>query len=153
MDAWLEEVDDILNPRIAMEALTPYRSFFQSKFTEAQIDSFRNRPQLLIEWVSNNIAIDEENNSQRIPISPEGVWRSRVADSHSRDIFFVALARSMGILAHMRSTDGRVGYVLPPTEDITPAGEFVEADFEKKESVRTPQAYYHLCDGEQALTT
>lgn len=151
MDAWLEEVDDILNPRIAMEALTPYRAFFQSKFTEAQIDSFRSRPQLLIEWVSNNIAIDEENNSQRIPISPEGVWRSRVADSHSRDIFFVALARSMGILAHMRSTDGRVGYVLPPTEDITPASEFVEADFEKKESVQTPQAYYHLCDGEQAI--
>lgn len=151
MDAWLEKVCDVLNPRVAMEALTPYRGFFQSKFTEAQIDSFRSRPQLLIEWVSNNITINEENNSQRIPISPEGVWRSRVADSHSRDIFFVALARSMNILARMRSTDGRVGYVLPPTEDLTPAGKFMEADFEKKESMQTPQVHYHLYDGDKAI--
>lgn len=151
MDAWLEKVGDILNPRVAMEALTPYRGFFQSQFTEAQIDSFRSRPQLLIEWVSNNITINEENNSQRIPISPEGVWRSRVADSHSRDIFFVALARSMDILARMRSTDGRVGYILPPTEDLTPAGKFMEADFEKKESTQTPQVYYHLYDGDKAI--
>src|SRR5699024_9001202 len=89
------EVKDILNPRIGTEMLTPYRAFFQSKFTEAQADSFRIHPQLLVEWVSNHIAVDEKNNSQRIPVSPEGVWRSRVADSYSRNVFFVALARSM----------------------------------------------------------
>lgn len=90
------EVKDILNPRIGTEMLTPYRAFFQSKFTEAQADSFRIHPQLLVEWVSNHIAVDEKNNSQRIPVSPEGVWRSRVADSYSRNVFFVALARMHG---------------------------------------------------------
>ncbi len=38
--------------------------------------------------------------------SPEGVWRAKVADSFSRDIFFVALARSLNIAADMRKMDG-----------------------------------------------
>lgn len=63
------------------------------------------------------VTINNEQNSQRIPISPEGVWRSRVADTHSRDIFFVALARSLGIPAYIDKVDGRVKY-------ITPSGEF-----------------------------
>ena len=35
------------------------------------------------------------------PISPEGVWKARVADAHSRDIFFVSMARSMAIPARI----------------------------------------------------
>lgn len=151
MDAWLEQVSDILNPRVATEMLTPYRSFFQSKFKQAEIDSFRNAPQSLIEWVSNNIKIDENLNSQRIPMSPQGVWRSRVADSYSRDIFFVALARSMNIMARIRSSDGSVGYVLPPTMDLTPAGTFMKANFDKKESLQVPQGSYLLTDEQNPI--
>lgn len=151
MDAWLEQVSDILNPRVATEMLTPYRSFFQSKFKQAEIDSFRNDPQSLIEWVSNNIKIDENLNYQRIPMSPQGVWRSRVADSYSRDIFFVALARSMNIMARIRSSDGSVGYVLPPTMDLTPAGTFMKANFDKKESLQAPQGCYLLTDEQNPI--
>ncbi|WP_303011985.1 transglutaminase domain-containing protein [uncultured Bacteroides sp.] len=145
------EVKDILNPRIGTEMLTPYRAFFQSKFTEAQADSFRIHPQLLVEWVSNHIAVDEKNNSQRIPVSPEGVWRSRVADSYSRNVFFVALARSMDIPARMRDTDGCVGYVLFSDRKRVPAGEFVKADFDKKESVRAYEGFYRLYDGKEPI--
>ncbi|WP_418819890.1 hypothetical protein [Phocaeicola sp.] len=35
------------------------------------------------------------------PITPEGVWKARTADAHSRDIFFVSMARSMGIPARI----------------------------------------------------
>ena len=43
-------------------------------------------------------------------ISPEGVWRSRTADRVSRDIFFVAVARSLGIPAWIDGVTGNVFY-------------------------------------------
>ena len=106
------KIHEIFKPRISMETLTPYRSFFQSKFSEAEVDTFRNRPQALVEWVNRYVTVDGTHNSQGIPVSPEGVWRSRVADSHSRDIFFVALARSMNIPAYINSMNGSVSYYM-----------------------------------------
>jgi len=53
-------------------------------------------PKVLIEWCRKEIKINNELNSQQIPISPMGVWKARVADEKSRDIFFVAAYRSMG---------------------------------------------------------
>ncbi|CAG9903163.1 FIG00898139: hypothetical protein [Bacteroides ovatus] len=149
MDASTEYVYDILAPRASTEALTPYKSFFQSKFSEAEMDTFRTRPQALVEWVNRNITIDEENNFQRIPISPEGVWRAKVADSYSRDLFFVALARSMNIGADIRSTDGRVRYVSWPENRW--GSEFMEVDFDKQEAVEASRGIYHFYEGDKAI--
>lgn len=44
-------------------------------------------PKVLIEWCRKEIKINNELNSQQIPISPMGVWKARVADEKSRDIF------------------------------------------------------------------
>lgn len=137
-------------PRVSTEALTPYKSFFRSKFTEAEVDTFRTRPQALVEWVSEYVKIDEANNSQRIPISPTGVWRARVADSHSRDIFFVALARSMAIPASIRATDGVVTYEIPQedTKQVT----LVTVDFDKRKSTESQQGRYHFYKEDQPVS-
>lgn len=150
MDASTESIYDILAPRISTEALTPYKSFFQSKFSEAEMDTFRNRPQALVEWVSRNITIDEKNNFQRIPISPEGVWRAKVADSYSRDLFFVALARSMNIGADIRSTDGRVRYVSRSEDGW--GSELMEVDFDKQEVVGASRGIYRFYEDDKAVT-
>ena len=42
----------------------------------------------LVAWVAQNIRVDNDCNLGGAPISPEGVWKARVADAHSRDIFF-----------------------------------------------------------------
>jgi hypothetical protein len=42
------------------------------------------------------IVIDNEHNPNRFCISPAGVWRMRRSDTHSRDIFYVALCRWLG---------------------------------------------------------
>lgn len=144
MDAPLNKITCVLSPRISTEELTPYRSFFCSKFTDAETDSFRINPHGLIEWVRQFVTINNEQNSQRIPISPEGVWRSRVADTHSRDIFFVALARSLGIPAYIDKVDGRVKY-------ITPSGEFpywgkeIAVDFDSEKELLVTEGHYWLC--------
>lgn len=41
---------------------------------------------------------------------PEGVWKMRITDAHSRDIFFVAGARSMGIPARIDEVTGKTQY-------------------------------------------
>ena len=39
---------------------------------------------------------------------PEGVWKARIADKHSRDIFFVSLARALGIPARIDEVTRKV---------------------------------------------
>ena len=52
-------------------------------------------------WVMDSIAVDDNSNYYNCPISPVGVYRLRCADSHSRDIFFVAACRSAGVPAYL----------------------------------------------------
>ncbi len=87
-------------PRIANEMLTPYkkelREAIEKTVYQSVPDSMKRDPKALIEWCRKEIKIDNELNSQQIPVSPMGVWKARVADEKSRDIFFVAAYRSMG---------------------------------------------------------
>lgn len=82
-----QEIRALLNPRIATEELTLYKSFFQQAIDEATAEDYLYNPQKLVEWCKTNITLNDSLNSQRIPMTPEGVWKARVADSYSRDIF------------------------------------------------------------------
>ena len=98
----------VRNPRIDDEVISPYKVALNKKFSQSQADDFAARPELLAEWVSTNIEVDSLCNVGAPPISPIGVWNNRVADAHSRDIFFVALARSLGIPARIDKETGAV---------------------------------------------
>ena len=100
----------ILNPRIANEILTPYRSFFQANIDTVLAARARKNPEVLADWIKKNITITEDLNPQNIPMTPIGVWKARVADSNSRNIFFVAVARSLGIPAQIEPVAGKVQY-------------------------------------------
>ena len=112
----------LLNPRISYEMLTPYKSFFQSEVDADDAAAYRNDPALLVEWCKKNITVKNHLNSQSIPMSPAGVWRSRIADDYSRDIFFVAIARAMGIPSWIDMVTGTVQYKN--------AGKVYDVDFE-----------------------
>jgi hypothetical protein len=101
----------ILNPRVANEALTPYKSFFQTNIPAQMAEDIRINPEKLVQWTADSIRIVNHLNPQRIPISPAGVWRSRSADAHSRNIFFVAAMRSLHIPARIDPITGKVQYV------------------------------------------
>lgn len=102
---------EIANLRVENEMLTPYRHYFLQAFPKKEAEAFVEEPSRLVEWCKKEIKIDNELNSQRIPISPIGVWRARVADEKSRDIFFVAMARSLGIPAKIDKVTGKAQYV------------------------------------------
>jgi hypothetical protein len=101
-------VNYLLNPRVANELLSPYKSRFAAGIPQDLRDALAADPQALSQWVSDNITVDDDLNPQRIPILPYGVWRARVADEHSRNIFYVALARSLGHPSRIEPVGGKV---------------------------------------------
>ena len=98
----------IRNPRVANEMLTPYKLFFEKAISEADKAAFKADWNKLAVWVSENINVDATCNLGGAPISPAGVWKARVADAHSRNIFFVSMARSLGIPSRIDEVTGKV---------------------------------------------
>lgn len=90
----------VYNPRVSNEMLRPYRT---------KLIHFDNVTDV-IGFVRDSIEIRNDLNVRKIPMSPVGVMRSRVTDSHSRDIFFVALARVAGIPSRIDPVTGKVQY-------------------------------------------
>ena len=105
---WFNEY--IMNPRVAIEFLTPYKSFFAANIEPSLAKQAVENPQALVDWVKNNVSINDALNAQRIPIMPMGVWKSRIADKGSRNIFFVAVARSLGIPARIEPVARKIQY-------------------------------------------
>lgn len=119
------DVKEVLAPRIASEMLTPYRSYLQKVFPAELAAQIKADPQVLVKWCKDSLLIRNDLSTLFTTTSPEGVWRSRVTDSHSRDIFFVAAARSLGIPAWKDEVNGNICYRLN--------GNPVLVDFEKSE--------------------
>lgn len=108
----------ILNPRIAYELLSPYRGFFQQQVDGELKQAVKQDPKALVEWTSKNIKVNDDLNPQAIPVMPAGVWKARVADAASRDIFFIALARSMDIPSRLEPVTGKVQYYTNSWVDV-----------------------------------
>lgn len=92
----------VLSPRIALENLSPWRSFLSGAFGAEMAQSAQNDISVLISWIRENIQVNTvANKHSRAPITPVGVYKLRVADPLSRDIFFVAACRTFGIPARL----------------------------------------------------
>ena len=143
----------VRNPRVANEMLTPYKSFFEREIPEADKAAFKADWMKLAAWVSENIRIDATCNLGGAPISPAGVWKARVADAHSRNIFFVSMARSLGIPARIDDVTGKVQLInnegvidvefgaVEPTS--TKTGKLV-AKYKPIKSLSDPKYYTHF---------
>jgi hypothetical protein len=97
----------VMSGRIANEMMLPWRSFLQKQFPYDFIMQFKTDIGVLTDWIKTNIRIDNTANMHsRAPLSPRGVYELRVADSRSRDIFFVAVCRSLGHAARINPATG-----------------------------------------------
>ena len=143
----------IRNPRVANEMITAYKSFFANVVSEEQKDSFVTNPMALVSWVAANVMVDSECNKGGAPIQPMGVWKSRRADALSRDIFFVSMARSLGIPARIDIVTGKVQFYsenkfvdVKFSESVTvevPQGVLV-ASYSPSDFMPDPKYYYHF---------
>ncbi len=92
----------VLNPRIALEILSPWRSFLKSSMGTEMSETAQTDISVLIKWINDNISVNPTaNKHSRAPLTPIGVYNLRVADPLSRDIFFVAVCRTFGIPARL----------------------------------------------------
>ena len=147
------DVDNILNPRVSNELLTPYKSFFKKAIPGNEADRFRKSPDKLVEFVKSFITVDDSCNLGGAPISPMGVWMTKVADKHSRDIFFVSLARSLDIPARIDEVTGKVQIMSGIAKDVVFSSEDLEknvsqgrvvASYQPTKSLADPKYYSHF---------
>lgn len=100
----------ILNPRVANEMVLPYRAYFNNVLTEEQKTVWKADVSQFISWINGNIKIDEVHNPQNLRMLPIGVWKSRLTDTVSRNIFFVAVCRTLGRPARIDPVTSKVQY-------------------------------------------
>lgn len=129
----------ILSPRIALENLSPWRSFLRTSFGAEMEQSARTDISVLTKWIRENITINKvANNHSRAPLSPIGVYNLKVADPESRDIFFVAACRTFGIPARLN----------PETRipEYSKNGEWIRAGFETVAMTQPDKGLLKLID-------
>ena len=95
----------ILNPRVDNELLTAYRQPLQAYFKEAGI----NDATAIAAYAGQFKACDSLYTA-RYTIPPLGVVRAGVADEKSRDVFFVAACRTLGIPARLNPMTDKPEY-------------------------------------------
>lgn len=120
----------ILCPRAENEFLSAYKSFFARSFGTGLQKEELLRPANLIKWVNDSITMLRDPKAWSIPMSPIGVYQARMADARSRNIFFVALARTLGLDARKDPVTGKIQY--------KDAGQWVDVDFEASSQVVAP---------------
>ncbi len=121
----------VLCPRVAYELLSPYRSYLQKEIPENLKAEFTANPQTLVKWCSDSITVRNDLNTGGAPTSPIGTWKSRVVDSQSREIFFVAAARSLNIPAWKDAVTGNIYFI--------DNGNTNQVDFEISTTSNTPE--------------
>lgn len=97
----------VLNPRVANESLTKYRSALGKAYSKAEMDQFRKNPAQLVEDVDRRIEVVAPWQPNTVRMSPVEVHSTHQADAVSRNIYFVALARTMGIASRVDGVTGK----------------------------------------------
>ncbi|MGD9930304.1 MAG: transglutaminase domain-containing protein [Mangrovibacterium sp.] len=91
----------VLAPRVRNEMLLDWRPAMQQAFADLK-NQIESNPQVLTNWIKDNIQLDDiANKHSRAPLSPAAVYKLRVADTNSRNFFFVSVCRALGIPARL----------------------------------------------------
>jgi len=159
----------VMSPRISAEQLTPFRSFFTKTIPAKDQASYRANPEKWAQWVDKNINGSVVWFPEAINMNPTVVWNVRNTSALSRDIFFVAGARSMGIPARIdpvtgnpqwASSDGKWHdapfYKSNDGQASTSIRHKLTLDYTPTKTVEDPQYYSHftiskIVDGEPQL--
>lgn len=122
---------DQLSPRVEDEMITlPFKNYFEKAFDTKTAKRFQDDPTALVAWITKNIRLNPDKKALQIAQTPVGVMKSKMTDERSRDIFFVDVARSLGIEARKDAVTGKVQY----RKD----GNWHDVNFEAKQQASTP---------------
>ncbi|MEA3450770.1 MAG: transglutaminase-like domain-containing protein [Bacteroidota bacterium] len=145
----------ILNPRIELEMVLAYKSFLLSKFDADFIKNVKKDPEILINWIKDSIQINNKRQAYNIPITPIGVYKLRVSNDRSRNLFFVATCRTFGIPARLEAGTLTAQYLFEnkwvdvffDDKPIQYKKFDITFNIINKELKFTPQYYHHFTIG------
>lgn len=115
----------VLSPRIENEYITAWRSSLSPVLYKEIKDRDGGK---IAEWVNRNISVDNKSNPQNLRMSPEGVMKERKTDRISRNIFYVAAARTLGIPSRIDHVTGSTQYMTSDENWKTVVFESEEAE-------------------------
>lgn len=99
--------DYVMSPRIANEELTEFRSAILSYFSPQQVEGFRSQPETWIKFIADSIDSSRSWYPDQASMSPAAALNTKSTSALSRDILFVAGARSFGIPARINPVNGK----------------------------------------------
>jgi hypothetical protein len=123
----------ILNPRVESEMLTPYKHYFVKNINAALAKQYKASPALLVKWIKQNIKIVDNATAGTNAMSAVGVWEARVTNSRSRDIFFVDVARALGIDARQDVVTSKIQY-----KDNVDSSKWIDVNFDAVQQKSNP---------------
>ena len=146
--------ENVMNPRIDNEMIESYKAYLQKAFKKLDVKSFKADPYKWAEWVKKNIVVVKGWNPQNLRMMPTKVWQYRCSDADSRDMFFVAGARAMGIYARKDLVTGKVQWAsekdvwhdvqFEAAEQVTMAQGELNMAYTKFQRLDDPKYYYHF---------
>lgn len=95
----------ILNPRVKYEQITPYRKLLKEYLAENGISTVEG-----VLAAIQKMRIVDSVNTAGVATPPEGVLKAGVTDTRSKELFFVAACRTMGLAARLNPMDGKPEY-------------------------------------------
>lgn len=136
----------ILNPRIKNEFITAYRDIVAAYLEQKNI---RTPEELLLEMTK--IKVVDDLNTINIVTPPAAILKTMLTDSRSKEQFFVAACRTMGIAARLNPVDGKPEYYagdnwkpvsFAAQQTVGPKGELMVVY--KGKTVKDPAYYTHF---------
>lgn len=101
--SWSEDihVQDLLCPRIWLEEIGAYRSYICSVLPAQEQEAFASNPELIWNYVNQNITDIPEEEYNTLCASPIGCLKLKMGSTVSRTILFIAICRSLNIPARL----------------------------------------------------
>jgi len=134
----------VLSGRISAEWMKGWRAYLQSKWDTAFVIRAQNDISMITNWINNNISVNDTSKLYSGPVlTPIGLFELKAGGSKSRDIFFVALCRSLNIPSRLNP------------ETLVPqfwnGSDWKNVLFGRSEQVSEANGYIHLVSGNSGI--
>jgi transglutaminase-like putative cysteine protease len=133
--------DYMLNPRIANENLVSWRGYLRENLPIEIRSRALKDPDILVKYVKETITLNDSDNYYKTPLTPIGVYKLKISDSFSRDIYLIAICRTLGIPARLEPGSNRPQYYM--------AGVWHDVSFSSETSVPGIRGYIRLFSTEK----
>lgn len=100
----------VLNPRIYLEQIGPYRSFIKKFYDAETLEAFRKEPQRIWDDIQERIVCYPQFDDGDIFSTPIGCLKLGQGNEMSRKILFVAVCRTLGTPARIHEVDREAEY-------------------------------------------